>query len=93
MFLKKIFLDLVNYLKYSKYLNLKCVSVHIGSQILDHKPYERTLNVLEKILIKAKYNFDYIDLGGGMGINYGNNTKKINLKKYSLKIKKFFKKI
>ena len=49
---EKIFLDLVKYLKYSKYLNLKCVSVHIGSQILDHKPYERTLNVLEKILIK-----------------------------------------
>tara|TARA_B100000073_G_C23692865_1_gene557154 strand:+ start:99 stop:1313 length:1215 start_codon:yes stop_codon:yes gene_type:complete len=89
---EKIFLDLVKYLKYSKYLNLKCVSVHIGSQILDHKPYERTLNVLEKILIKAKYNFDYIDLGGGMGINYGDNTKKINLKKYSLKIKKFLKK-
>ena len=89
---EKIFLDLVRYSKYSKNLNLKCVSVHIGSQILDHKPYERTLNVLEKILIKAKYNFDYIDLGGGMGINYGDNTKKINLKKYSLKIKKFLKK-
>ena len=26
-----------------------------------------------------------------MGINYGDNTKKINLKKYSLKIKKFLK--
>ena len=89
---EKIFLDLVRYSKYSKNLNLKCVSVHIGSQILDHKPYERTLNVLEKILIKAKYNFDYIDLGGGMGINYGDNTKKINLKKYSSKIKKFLKK-
>ena len=75
---EKIFLDLVRYSKYSKNLNLKCVSVHIGSQILDHKPYERTLNV-RKILIKAKYNFDYIDLGGGMGINYGDNTK-INFK-------------
>ena len=56
------------------------------------KPYEKMLNVLEKIIKKAKFHFEYIDLGGGMGIDYSQNSKKLNLKKYSSKIKKFNKK-
>ena len=88
---EKKFLDLVKYSKDSKYLNLKCLSVHIGSQILDHKPYERMLNVLSRTIKKSKFHFDYIDLGGGMGIDYENNNKKLNLQKYALKIKNFLK--
>ena len=89
---EKDFLDLVSYTKNSKYLELKCLSVHIGSQILDYKPYEKMLNVLDKIITKTKFHFEYIDLGGGMGIDYENNNKKLNLQKYALKIKKFVKK-
>ena len=88
-FLKKFFLELVKYIKKSKFLKLKCLSVHIGSQILDHKPYEKMLKVLEKIIDKTNYNFEYIDLGGGMGIDYEKNNKKLNLKKYALSIKNF----
>ena len=88
---EKVFLDLTNYVKKSKYLNLKCLSVHIGSQILDNKPYEKMLNVLNKVIKKTKFNFEYIDLGGGIGIDYQNNNKKLNLKKYSNSIKKFLK--
>ena len=36
---------MVNYIKKSKYINLKCLSVHIGSQIIDNKPYEGILNI------------------------------------------------
>ncbi len=86
---EKIFLDLVNYVNKSQYLKLKCLSVHIGSQILENKPYEKMLKVLEKIINKTKYNFEYIDLGGGMGINYGNEKKQLSLKKYCLSIQKF----
>ena len=88
---EKVFLDLTNYVKKSKYLNLKCLSVHIGSQILDNKPYEKMLNVLNKVIKKTKFNFEYIDLGGGIGIDYENNNKKLNLKKYANSIKKFLK--
>ena len=42
---EKTFFELVNFTNYSKNINLKCLSVHIGSQILDHKPYEKMLNV------------------------------------------------
>ena len=66
---QKIFLQLVNYLKKSKFLSLKCLSVHIGSQILNHKPYQSMLKVVDKIIKKSNHNFEYVDLGGGMGID------------------------
>ena len=89
---EKNFLNLTNYIKGSKNLKLKCLSVHIGSQILENKPYEKMLKVLEKILSKTKHNFEYIDLGGGMGIDYEDKKKSLNLNKYCLSIKKFLKK-
>ena len=84
---------LINYYKNSKYLNIKCLSVHIGSQIMSHIPYLKMLNAIQKIINHSKFNFEYVDLGGGMGINYGENKKKLNYKKYSEQIKKFIKKI
>jgi diaminopimelate decarboxylase len=88
---EKVFLQLVKYISKSKNLNLRCLSVHIGSQILNHKPYQRMLKVVDKIIRKSKYKFEYIDLGGGMGIDYDHNNSKLNLEKYSLDIKKFIK--
>ncbi len=89
---EKTFIELVKYLKKSKYINLKCLSVHIGSQIIDHKPYEKMLRVLDKLIKKNRYKFDFIDLGGGMGISYQENNKKLNYKKYNNAIRKFLKK-
>jgi diaminopimelate decarboxylase len=87
----KVFFELVNYCKNSKNIDLKCLSVHIGSQILNHKPYEKMLKVVDKIITKTKYKFEFIDLGGGMGISYDDKNKKLDYKKYNLAIKKFLK--
>ena len=84
-----MFLHLVEYIKKSKNLKLKCLSVHIGSQILNHKPYQKMLNVIDKTIKKSNYNFEFIDLGGGMGIDYEHNNKKLNFNKYFQNIKKF----
>ena len=89
---EKIFLELVSYCKSSKNISLKCLSVHIGSQILDHKPYEKMLKIINNIIIKTKYKFEFIDLGGGMGISYHDNNKKLDYKRYNIAIKKFLKK-
>ena len=86
---KKTFIRLVEYCKNSKNLKLKCLSVHIGSQILDHKPYEKMLRIIDGIINKIDYKFDFIDLGGGMGISYKNNEKKLSYRKYNYAIKKF----
>ena len=88
---EKIFLDLVNYSKLSKNINLKCLSVHIGSQILDHKPYEKMLKMVNKVIKKSNHEFEFIDLGGGMGISYKKSNKKLNYQKYNNAIKKFLK--
>jgi len=88
---EKVFYELVNYSKHSKNINLKCLSVHIGSQILDHKPYEKMLKVIDKIIKQSNQRFDFIDLGGGMGISYEKNAKKLNYKIYSAAIKQFLK--
>ncbi len=88
---QNMFLRLVSMVKKSKNLNLKCLSVHIGSQILDHKPYQNMLKVISKIIKLSNFNFEYIDLGGGMGIDYNHNNSRLNLKKYSHEIEKFLK--
>ena len=85
---KKTFFELVKYSKNSKNIKLKCLSVHIGSQIVNHLPYEKMLKVVNRIIKKTNYKFEFIDLGGGMGISYDNNNKKLNYKKYSIAIKK-----
>ena len=88
---EKTFCELVKYCKVSKNIILKCLSVHIGSQILDHRPYEKMLRILGKIINKVNHKFEFIDLGGGMGISYHNNDKKLNYKRYNIAIKKFLK--
>ena len=88
----KAFYKLVNYCKKSKNIDLHCLSVHIGSQILDHKPYEKMLKAVSAIINKTNFKFKFVDLGGGMGISYNDKIKKLDYKKYNFAIKNFLKK-
>ena len=89
---EKEFLNLVKYSKLSKLINLKCLSIHIGSQILNHRPYDQMLKIIDKIIIKSNHIFEYVDLGGGMGVPYEKNSKKLNFNIYNSLINKFLKK-
>ncbi len=86
------FLKCVNKFKNNKYLRIKCLSAHIGSQIISYRPYLKMLKVISKVIKKSKYKFEYIDLGGGMGIKYNNNSKILDYKKYNNLILNFLKK-
>jgi len=86
---EKTFIELVGYIKKSKFINLKCLSAHIGSQIIENKPYERMLKVIDRIISKVKFKFDFIDLGGGIGISYKNDNMKFNYSNYQKSIIKF----
>ena len=88
---EKNFIELVEYTKNSKYINLKCLSVHIGSQIVNNLPYEKMLKVIDRVIKKSNHKFEFVDLGGGFGIPYNNKSKKLNYKKYSISISKFLK--
>ncbi len=89
---EKEFIKITKYAQISKFLSLKCISVHIGSQILSHKPYEKMLKTIDHLIKKTNHKFDFIDLGGGMGIDYEKNNKMLNYKIYSSLITKFLKK-
>jgi len=74
-----------------KNLKLDGLSVHIGSQITNIKPFKQVLVMINKIITKTKINFKFIDLGGGVGISYSNKEKKLNLNKYAQLVNKFVK--
>tara|TARA_B100000029_G_scaffold128913_1_gene122479 strand:- start:2140 stop:3402 length:1263 start_codon:yes stop_codon:yes gene_type:complete len=83
--------------KYKNNNNIKLfgLSIHIGSQITSLMPYRKAFlivkNLIKKINKKEKI-IKYLDLGGGIGINY-NNEKIINFKDYSKIITKIIKDI
>ena len=83
--------NLCQKIKRMENLKLEGLSVHIGSQITNVKPFKEVLSILNKILNKTKIDFKFIDLGGGMGISYSNKEKKLNLKQYSRLVRKFIK--
>ena len=80
-------------IKQFKNLEINAVSVHIGSQILSAAPYKKTLDVLSKVIINLKIKLKYVDLGGGFGIKYSKNDKKINLNNYAKLVYDFKKKL
>ena len=89
---RKKFLELLKKYKDSNFIDIICLSVHIGSQITNHSPYKNMLNVVNKTIHQSKYKFKYIDLGGGMGIQYEKNSNKLDYLKYNKLIKSFLKK-
>ena len=89
---RKKFLELLKKYKDSNFIDIICLSVHIGSQITNHLPYKNMLNIVNKTILQSKYKFKYIDLGGGMGIQYEKNSNKLDYLKYNKLIKSFLKK-
>jgi diaminopimelate decarboxylase len=58
-------------------INLLGVHVHIGSQIITTRPYTVTLQRLLKLIDRADaegISLRYIDLGGGLGVRYKDET-------------------
>jgi len=85
------FLSLCQKMKKMKNLKLEGISVHIGSQITNIKPFKKVLSVINKIIRKTKVNFKFIDLGGGMGISYSKKERGLNLRQYAKIVNKFTK--
>ena len=83
--------NLCQKIKRMENLKLEGLSVHIGSQITNIKPFKEVLSILNKILNKTKIDFKFIDLGGGMGISYSNKEKQLNLQQYAQLVRKFTK--
>jgi diaminopimelate decarboxylase len=70
------------------------IHMHIGSGILDTKPF---LAALEKLLATAKHikdqvgiSFEFIDVGGGLGVPYKPEDKPLDLQVFSEKLSALF---
>lgn len=46
------------------------LSVHIGSQLLDLKATKKALIKLSEVAIKLNQNLEFLDVGGGLGVDY-----------------------
>lgn len=60
-------------IKSLKNLNVKGMHLHIGSQIRELHVFEYLcdkVNVIVENLVKLGFKLDYVDVGGGLGINY-----------------------
>lgn len=51
-------------------LNLRGVHIHIGSQILDARPFEDAIKKVLGFLKRYRISVDYFNIGGGLGIIY-----------------------
>ena len=86
----------INAYEYAKTLpGIKVVGIdiHIGSQITDLAPFKLAFNkvlLLYKELIKNGHNIINIDLGGGIGVSYDENTKPFLINEYADLIKEKF---
>jgi len=57
----------------SKHLEVAGVSVHIGSQITDLAPFSAAMKRLARLMRELRgdgHDIDYVDAGGGLGIDY-----------------------
>ena len=71
-------------------IEIKGIDVHIGSQINDLEPFEKTFNSIVETITKLKdknIDIDIIDIGGCIGINY-TDEKALNIKDYAALVSK-----
>jgi diaminopimelate decarboxylase len=55
------------------YLSIAGVSVHIGSQITDMKPFAAAMERVAELVLQLRsdgHDIQYVDAGGGLGISY-----------------------
>ena len=87
-------LDLVINYGDDDYVQIAGLSIHIGSQILSLTPFDhafRKLSALQhEVEVHLGQALEYVDLGGGIGVQYL-NEKPIDLAAYAKLVKKYFK--
>ena len=79
-------LDFIKRILNYKNLSLKGLHCHIGSQIFEQKSFiiavEKMVDFYAKVNNELGVKFDILDLGGGFGIYYSNDDKKMSLDSY-----------
>lgn len=70
------------------------IQMHIGSGILDPKPYLKVIDRFFKILgvvsRSVRIDFEFIDLGGGIGVPYREEEEEIDIERFSKRVTRVF---
>lgn len=72
------------------------IDVHIGSQLLDPKPYGEAMRIIAgyvKQLKDENIDIKYVDVGGGLGISYKEEHIAVSIQEYATLITEPFKNI
>jgi diaminopimelate decarboxylase len=71
------------------------IHMHIGSSVLDVKPFlaalDKLLSIARKIHEQVGIDFESVDVGGGIGVPYKPEDKELDLNVYSEKVLALFK--
>ncbi len=71
------------------------IHMHIGSGILDPEPYvmavEKLLKIAKRVHDEVGIDFEFIDIGGGLGVPYKPEDKELDLVEFSSKVVSLFK--
>ncbi|MBT0160623.1 diaminopimelate decarboxylase [Candidatus Bathyarchaeota archaeon A05DMB-2] len=71
------------------------IHMHVGSGILEVEPFllalDKLLGTAEKVHDKLGINFEFVDMGGGLGVPYKPEEKPLDLTVFSEKVLSLFK--
>ncbi len=71
------------------------IHMHIGSGILELEPYvlavEKLLSIAKRVHDEVGINFEFIDIGGGLGVPYKPEDKELDLTEFAKKVVGSFK--
>ncbi len=71
------------------------IHMHVGSGVLDVEPFvlalEKLLSIAKKVHDKIGISFEFVDMGGGLGVPYKPEHKELDLTLFSEEVLSFFK--
>ena len=71
------------------------IHMHVGSGVLDAEPFvlalEKLLSIAKKVHDKTKVEFEFVDMGGGLGVPYKPDEAELDLTLFSDKVLSLFK--
>ena len=78
-------IDIYNIADSLEGIEIKGIDIHIGSQINDLDPFSKSFECILDIIKELEsrnFNIDIIDIGGGIGIDYKDEGKNLNIDEY-----------
>lgn len=71
------------------------IHMHVGSGVLDIEPFvlalEKLLSIAKKVHDKIKISFEFVDMGGGLGVPYKPEDRDLDLTLFSEEVLSLFK--